>query len=561
MAVTQTNLMTMPVPNLMADGTPYLQNLTDLNPPVLPSKPAPAGTMWMLNPNSNEYELVANPDWKPEQMNSAPSGMFAQTNLSQAPQFTVGQQPQQPSIVSGLFGDEIGVKAQQSQYLQDRQNAMQAQALQFAQLDPMARAQYALYLGGQQLGGAVGGALGAQDPQLQLIAQRSAITSQIDMNDPDSIFKAATRAVQIGDTPYANALADRAKALREAQVKQLQEASTATKNLAEATKIKGETGAKEQAIKTLQETYKLDESTAIAVANNSDLLKTYLTPKTAQGFKLLETGKYTPESIALWSDNKGELEPIDKQTKTTSDFLSKAVELGFEANAKYGDYTTEQVGKINKALFDDQIKLATAKATNIRVGVDVKGEEAFAKGLGELDAKAVGAARDKRDNSIAALGSLKQLNALNQNDLISGSFASGRVGATNFLASLNLVSGKDVDKLASSENYQKVAGDVILSTLGGRLGAGFSNDDRKFIQSLVPQLENSALARKQLIEFMINKNQDIVNETTRLEDYAREHKSLKGYIPTIPVINLQPSKPINQMSTQELLDLQKQLKK
>jgi hypothetical protein len=200
---------------------------------------------------------------------------------------------------------------------------------------------------------------------------------------------------------------------------------------------------------------------------------------------------------------------------------------------------------------------------SVRVGVDLKGEEAFAKGLGELDAKAVSAARDKRDASIAALNSLKQLNTLNQNDLISGSFATGRVGATNLLASLGLASGKDIDKLASSENYQKVAGDVILSTLGGRLGAGFSNEDRKFIQSLVPQLENSALARKQLIEFMTKKNQDIVTETSRMEDYARKNKTLNGFVPTIPVVNLPSAngKPLSQMSTQELQDLRSKLMK
>jgi len=266
----------------------------------------------------------------------------------------------------------------------------------------------------------------------------------------------------------------------------------------------------------------------------------------------------------MWLLNGGaKIKKFDKQSKTTSDFLAKAVELGFPANAKYGDYSQDQVAKINKSLFDDQIKLAAAKAMSVRVGVDLKGEEAFAKGLGELDAKAVSAARDKRDVSIAALNSLKQLNTLNQNDLISGSFATGRVGATNLLASLGLASGKDVDKLASSENYQKVAGDVILSTLGGRLGAGFSNEDRKFIQSLVPQLENSALARKQLIEFMTKKNQDIVTETSRMEDYARKNRTLNGFVPTIPVVNLPSAngKPLSQMSTQELQDLRSKLMK
>jgi hypothetical protein len=55
---------------------------------------------------------------------------------------------------------------------------------------------------------------------------------------------------------------------------------------------------------------------------------------------------------------------------------------------------------------------------------------------------------------------------------------------------------------------------------------------------------------------MVGKNQSIVEETTRLENYARDNKSLKGYVPKTPIINLQggSNKPPSQMSRQELLD-------
>lgn len=492
-------------------------------------------------------------NFQPEQVfTQRPMDLQNVQMTSPEPNFGAGQ-PQ--SVVSGLFSPELS-NLQASLYQQNQNQAMRDRFTQFAQLSPLQQASVGFQQAGYQLGQGVGGALGGVDPQLKMIALTQQIAQGTDLSNPQSLYQAAQKFAQIGNLPLAKQYADQAKVLQESLAKTGKEA-------AETTKITQETTSKTQTVKALMDKFQLSSTDANAIASNPDLLKSYLTPKTAQGFKLLETGKYTPESIALWADNKGELEPIDKQTKTTSDFLSKAVELGFGAKAKYGDYTTEQVGKINKELFDDQIKLATAKATNIRVGVDVKGEEAFAKGLGELDAKAVAAARDKRDASLAALNSLKQLNALNQNDLISGSFATGRVGATNLLASLGLASGKDVDKLASSENYQKVAGDVILSTLGGRLGAGFSNEDRKFIQSLVPQLENSSLARRQLIEFMTKKNQDIVDETTKLENYARENKSLKGFIPTIPIVNLPSAgeKPLSQMSTQELQDLRSKLMK
>ena len=96
--------------------------------------------------------------------------------------FTSGQQPQQQSVVQGMFPE---VDAMQRALYQQKQNeAMQAQAMRYASLDPMQQAQYSLYLGGQQLGGAIGGALGAKDPQLQMIGLQQQILRELDPSDP-----------------------------------------------------------------------------------------------------------------------------------------------------------------------------------------------------------------------------------------------------------------------------------------------------------------------------------------------------------------------------------------
>ncbi len=55
------------------------------------------------------------------------------------------------SEIAGLFTTP-------EQYQLAQQQAQQAQALGFAQLDPRAQAQYGIYRGGQMLGGAIGGA-------------------------------------------------------------------------------------------------------------------------------------------------------------------------------------------------------------------------------------------------------------------------------------------------------------------------------------------------------------------------------------------------------------------
>jgi hypothetical protein len=94
------------------------------------------------------------------------------------------------------------------QYLQGRQKEMRDRALAFAQLSPMQQADYGFYRGGQQLGDALGGALGGQDPQLKLISFRNSIAQQLDMRDPESYFKAATVANQAGDREFANSLVE-----------------------------------------------------------------------------------------------------------------------------------------------------------------------------------------------------------------------------------------------------------------------------------------------------------------------------------------------------------------
>lgn len=135
------------------------------------------------------------------------------------------------------------------------------------------------------------------------------------------------------------------------------------------------------------------------------------------------------------------------------------------------------------------------------------------------------------------------MSSLSEKDLIGGAFATTRVGAVNFLNTLGLTGATDIDKLARSEQYAKTASDLVLQTLGGRLGAGFSNEDRKFIEKIVPQLENSAIARRDLITFMQTKFTNIVNESDRLETYARENNSLKGYKYTTPLPKAPSTKP------------------
>jgi hypothetical protein len=200
-------------------------------------------------------------------------------------------------------------------------------------------------------------------------------------------------------------------------------------------------------------------------------------------------------------------------------------------NKSFAQLTQTERAAVNKRVEDEQGKKAERGAAKFITTQETE----FAKGLGQAQKARYENALTLRENAISALNTFDQLSRLNDQGLISGSFATGRVGATNLLNTLGLISASDSATLARSENYQKVAGDAILAALGGKLGAGFSNEDRKFIQSLVPQLENSAAARRQLIDFMVSKNRSIVGETTRLIDYAENKRTLNGFVPSVPL--------------------------
>jgi hypothetical protein len=80
-------------------------------------------------------------------------------------------------IVQSLFG------VTPEMYQRQQQDRIDAQALRFAQLDPFQQANFAIGRGANMLGGAIGGALGGQDPELQRISMRQQIAGQLNPND------------------------------------------------------------------------------------------------------------------------------------------------------------------------------------------------------------------------------------------------------------------------------------------------------------------------------------------------------------------------------------------
>lgn len=395
----------------------------------------------------------------------------------------------QESIVGGLFG------MTPEQYDIALREKEQATGAQLARLSPFERGQEMIYSGGAQLGRGLGGLMGVEDPQLKQISMLNELASQFDTSTSGGVAALAQALSNRGLQQPAIQLGQRALEMRkleaEAQAKTMERLTNEQKNAAGIADASG-------AIRGTPEW--------------TDTYKTELSRLTAgsKGANIKEIG------VA-----EGTREPVYFDVASDTQFVMKV-----------DPATNKQV----RVPFSGGVDRTTAKTS---LGVKLpEGEAEFMKELGKLDAKRVNDAITLRDQSISTIKSLNKLASLPDDQLISGTFATGRVGATNLLSTLGLASPSDINKLNKSAEYQKVAGDVILQTLGGKLGAGFSNEDRKFIQGLIPQLETSSQARRDLINFMQGKNQDIIQETLRLEKYARDPKNrgLSGFEPNIPLV-------------------------
>jgi hypothetical protein len=97
------------------------------------------------------------------------------------------------SIVGGMFGISPEI------FQQSRDEQIRKQALEFSKLDPYERTNAMAFIAGRGLGNIVGGALGAEDPQLRIISARNAVMREVDPNNPESIQRGIQRLASEGD--------------------------------------------------------------------------------------------------------------------------------------------------------------------------------------------------------------------------------------------------------------------------------------------------------------------------------------------------------------------------
>ncbi len=161
-------------------------------------------------------------------------------------------------IVQSLFG------VSPQMYQQQQQDRIDAQALRFAQLDPFQQAQFSINRGANMLGGAIGGALGGQDPELQRISARQQIARQLNPNDPASIQQAIAMLQQTGDAEGAMMLQGEYRKLQESNALVAQRGAAAATSQAQTDKIN---------LSTAQETKLRDELSKLGPNATEDQIR------------------------------------------------------------------------------------------------------------------------------------------------------------------------------------------------------------------------------------------------------------------------------------------------
>lgn len=417
-----------------------------------------------------------------------------------------------------LFGPSI-YDVQQQQMQQDQELAMRQ-----AQLGAGQGLMYQAASAGQRAGRSIAGLFGVEDPKLKEASARqelkNAISAQWDGQDPVEAYKImAKEAARLGLTQEAIAAA--------AQVKAAEESKTMgelKRGLLQA-QI-GKTGAQQTQAEALAEKARKEQEVKL-IGN-------------------IDPAKFTPESLEAFKQSKNYKDLIPADTTKYSEIYqipgADGRPMAVQRNLK-----TNQIEPVDKA-----------SRVNVNASANLPPQEVeFQKQIGQEDAKAVVKARELRTTAIGELNSLNEMATRNQQNITSGTFASGRVGVANFFNTIGLLGANDVKKLANSEVYTKSAGDLVLAKIKA-LGSNPSNADREFIVRIVPQLENSPQARAELISYLQKRANDVIKESSSLESYARQNKGLSGYVPTIPLtISPQTAKKASDMTDQELIDAYK----
>lgn len=337
-------------------------------------------------------------------------------------------------IVQSLFG------VTPQGYQQQQADMAGQQAMQYARLDPFQQANYAIGRGAYGLAGALGGALGGQDPELQLISTRNSIAKQIDYSDLNSISQGVRMLGEAGDTVGAMQLADVYRKMMESNALVGQREAAGKASLAAAGREKVQASPKE--VQLAREVALLsgpegspEYNTAYATSLQEQIAK----PES----KKPTTNELTnAENIALRAGPLGSPEYnkafMDEYSRLTAPKEDKGPAFGTDREAvaaeiygaTFGGLTQAQKAVVNKRVEEEQGRKAAAgaaKLTNVLPGtkdlVDIPAFRSKVQGTIEPQLKTINAT----DQALQAI----------EDSLATGNFASYRAAQVQFARAIS----------------------------------------------------------------------------------------------------------------------------
>jgi hypothetical protein len=374
------------------------------------------------------------------------------------------------NIVAGLFGLNPQMYGEQQ-----RRSAL-SEGIALAQLDPAARGAAMTYAGARGLGNAIGGALGAEDPQLKMISARNSIAQQIDQSDPESILKGAQMLAQAGDQQGAMALAQLARQAQSEMALTQQRTAVATRE-------------RQQAVPK-----------EIVIANE----KARITDQIDQ----LRMQEPTPENTRasrILTTQLAELEKLDDKSKRTVVVGNALVDATTGAEIYKGP-DTQKYSEFAKTLIDAGLTPGTEPFQKRMLEYATKKVEGAGKGTGNVTIGGInvdtGAAAKKASEvigtnlaNIESQFSLKTafddaMKIINQ-----GIYAGAYGPEKQFVAKFTGIGSPQ--KVENTEVFMANIGEIVIPRLQ-QFGGNDSNEELKYLQKVVAgdlRMEPKAMLR------------------------------------------------------------------
>lgn len=426
----------------------------------------------------------------------------------------------EPNIVGSLFGVTPEL------YQEQRDLMRQKQAMAFAQQDPRAQATFGLYRAGQQVGQALGGLMGAEDPQMRLISQRNALAKQIDMNDPESIMRGAQMAAQSGDTVAATALADYArKASSEIALAQQRSAEKMTPEQRNA--------------KTESElTDRLDQLTKFPQSPERDravnLVKNQLTAltrgkpeKVSDAIQiareigvLTDSLAKTQEGTSEYNSLKAQINRLEKSDKVEAKsplgkLLNERSALDPVKDKELYDIYTQNIQKIGAG---EGLTQALSSAFGVLGQALAPALKKEGEKTGEFSADTF----NKLGSAVAAgTSSLRNLSTLESalQNAFTGKFAEGKEGVVTSLSALGIPIGSDLKEAASNTQLIQAMGVRYVFPLVKNFPGSLAAKELDRLEKTAP----NAIQQPDTIQRLVNLLRVDLAENKYTYDKAKEY--------------------------------------